>query len=303
MATLVSDPLRWFAYEWENNCGYPSAVLSGIAPDAAHLARGGYHCSIEDLIRFGNGDDYSNTRPDDKGFNPRYGAAVDMSMSPADMIKCHGRVRVVWEDHSDPRRQYFNAVNCYDGSGDAVRLDFVSNTAKFASADHKWHDHDETRRRWLLTMLAMQAKLSVYKGQSKAEWLGGVVADPVASAIWTEDVVPNWPRASDYSTNKFTRTLWALSQAWHHAGNASLKIDAVQATLAQIATKLGDLSGMSDADITKLANEVVALMNLQIATVVKQAVTESLSEFQAGIILGVRDVVRQELDSTKLGRV
>ena len=171
MATLVSPQIRWTADQYVNHCGYRSAVLSGIAPDSRHLDNGGFHCSVEDLRRFGNADDYSNTRPDDRNFNIQYGAAIDVSMSPADMRKHHARIHAVWADHTDPRRKYFNAVNTWDGSGDAVRLDFVTNTAKPATADHKWHAHDETRRRYLLDPVAARAKVSVWKGETKAQWL------------------------------------------------------------------------------------------------------------------------------------
>jgi hypothetical protein len=178
MATLVSPQIRWMADQYVNHCGYASAVLSGIAPDQRHLDRGGYHVSVEDLRRFGNGDDYSNSRPDDRNFNIQYGAGVDVSLSPADMRRHHGRIFPVWKDLSDPRRRYFNAVNTWDGSGDAVRLDFVTNTAKFATADHKWHVHDETRRRYLLDDLAVRAKVSVWRGETKAQWLAALADAP-----------------------------------------------------------------------------------------------------------------------------
>lgn len=187
MTTLVSDPIAYVAHEWEDSCGYDSAVLSGIKPDAAHLDRGGYHCSIEDLIAHGNGGDYSNTRPDDKGFNPKYGAAIDMSMSSSDMIKCHNRVRAVWADRTDPRRIYMNAINTWDGSGDAVRLDFYANTERVASADHKWHNHGEMRRRYLLDWTAARAMVSALKGETKEQWISGgdmsIKTDPDAWAM------------------------------------------------------------------------------------------------------------------------
>jgi hypothetical protein len=174
MATLASDPVRFIADQWEDHCGYASAVLSGIVPDSRHLDGGGYHCSVEDLRRFGNQRDYSNSRADDKDQNVRYGAAIDMSMSPADMKRCHDRMRRVWADAGDPRRRYLNAFNSWDGSGDAVRLDFVAGTAKYASADHKWHNHGEVRRRYLLDMNAAKAIVSALKGESKTTHLASI---------------------------------------------------------------------------------------------------------------------------------
>src|SRR5690242_1581486 len=100
--------------EWDKSCGYGSAVPSGILPDPSHLKSGGYHCSVLDLRANGNGDDYSNTRPDDRNQNLPNSSACDMSMSNADMAKCYERVYRVWTDHSDPRRIYINVINCYD---------------------------------------------------------------------------------------------------------------------------------------------------------------------------------------------
>lgn len=192
MTTLVSPQIEWMADQYVHHCGFASAVLSGIQPDPRHLDRGGYHCSVEDLRAHGNADDYSNTRPDDHNFNIKYGAAVDVSMSPADMRLHYQRIHAVWADMSDPRRKYFNAVNTWDGSGDAVRLDFVRNTAGYASPDHKWHVHDETRRRYLLDPVAARAKVSVWRGDTKAMWLASLqqeddmTPDEVRAAVKTE---------------------------------------------------------------------------------------------------------------------
>jgi hypothetical protein len=171
MATLVSPTLRSVADAVVGKSGLPSAVLSGIVPDSRHLDNGGYHCSVEDLKRYGNGGDYSNTRVDDKNFNVKYGAAFDVTMSTADMKKAHKRIYAVWKDRSDPRRKYVNAVNCWDGSGDAVRLDFKKNTVGYASPDHTWHTHNDMPRRYLLDPKAARAWISMYAGEGKATWI------------------------------------------------------------------------------------------------------------------------------------
>lgn len=172
MTTLVSTVMRAAVLDIVALPGLPSAVLSGIAPDPAHLEGGGYHCSVEDLRAYGNQDDYSNVRPDDRNFNVPYGAAFDVSVKPADMVTLHGRIRSVWADRSDPRRQYVNAINCWDGSGDAVRYDFVDNTATWATADHKWHVHGEWRRRFVLAPVACRAMVSIFAGESESAWAG-----------------------------------------------------------------------------------------------------------------------------------
>lgn len=189
MATLVSPQLRSVADVVVKKCGLASAVLSGIVPDGRHLDSGGYHCSVEDLKRFGNGGDYSNVRVDDKNFNIKYGAAFDVTMSTADMKKVYNRVCRVWKDQSDPRRKYINAINCWDGSGDAVRLDFKANKAKFASADHKWHVHGDMPRRYLLDAKAARAWISVFAGEGKATWLAREES-PLSSAKPVAVVTP-----------------------------------------------------------------------------------------------------------------
>ena len=171
MSTEVSAPVEYVADQVVHNCGYKSAVLSGIRPDSAHLGSGGYHCSVVDLRAHGNGNDYSNTRVDDRNLNIGYGAAVDVSMTKSDLMLAFGRIHAVWSDHSDPRRKYFNAVNVWDGSGDATRLDFDRNTASRANDSHKFHTHMELHRRYVLDAKAARAMVSMFKGESKATWI------------------------------------------------------------------------------------------------------------------------------------
>jgi len=182
MATLVSPQLRSVADAVVKKVGLSSAVLSGIVPDKRHLDNGGYHCSVEDLRRYGNGADYSNVRADDKNFNSKYGAAFDVTMSTADMKKAHKRIYAVWKDRTDPRRKYINAVNCWDGSGDAVRLDFKKNTAGYATDDHKWHTHNDWPRRYLLDPKAARAWISMYAGEGKATWIAREEKPPAKPA-------------------------------------------------------------------------------------------------------------------------
>lgn len=188
MATEVAPPTRWLADQWENGCGYGSAVLSGIVPDQSHLDDGGYHVSIEDLVRFGNAGDYSNRRTLDKAppvttAGRRYAAAVDMSMSRADMAKLYGRAKRVYDDRSDPRRRYLNAINVWDGvdGHSPRRLDFQANTNSTASADHTWHSHEDQPRAYVDVNLdeaeawtAAKAFVSMAKGETVEQWLKSI---------------------------------------------------------------------------------------------------------------------------------
>jgi hypothetical protein len=205
MATLVSDQIRYVANAMDN-C-HSSAVNSGIVPDNAHKESGGYHCSIDDLYAYGNGDDYSNTRPTDRGHNPKYGAGIDTSMNDAGMILIHSRIMAVYNDKSDPRRKYFNAVNCWDGSGDAVRVDFIANKIGYASSDHKWHVHDETCRCYLLDWEMAYAKESVYSGQTKAQWLGSREMPEDEMALWISNADREGHKGSFWIGNKMGKQL------------------------------------------------------------------------------------------------
>lgn len=201
MTTLVSAPLRSAAEAVVDL--FKSGVLSGIVPDDDHLENGGYHCSVEDLRRFGNGDDYSNVRPDDKNRNVKHGAAFDVSVNEADMKRIHSRVHAVWADRSDPRRKYVNAINCWDGSGDAVRLDFYANTAGYASDDHKWHTHGEFRRRYVLDAKAARAVVSIYAGVSKAAWI-----EEEEDGMSVQDVVDGLSTAKPYEIQRIADRGW-----------------------------------------------------------------------------------------------
>lgn len=168
MTTLAHQMTRDFAFRWDN--ALPSAVLSGIVANPA-THNGGYHFSIEDNSPI----NYSVTRVDDAappGDWPRiFSAAVDMSMSLADMITTYQRVYAVWSNPNDPRRKYFNAINVYDGVGDAERLDFVSGTRTYASPDHKWHNHFELRRRYISDPVAYDAAFSMVSGEGLNDYL------------------------------------------------------------------------------------------------------------------------------------
>lgn len=181
MSTFSTDQLNGLASDWDSGMDYPSATLSGIVPDQAHLDEGGYHVSIEDQV---NPNNYSVVRADDKAppgnWSRNRAAAIDMSMNTADMIKCWNRVFVVWQNRAtDPRAKYFNAFNGWNGVGSAERLDFVTGSRTTASADHKWHNHDETRRRYVNDPEMRRAKASVYRGETVQQYLGTTNANPL----------------------------------------------------------------------------------------------------------------------------
>lgn len=182
MSTVAPEPTKWLAQQIIRH--YGSAVLSGIVPSAQHLRDGGYHVSIEDLERHGNGGDYSNSRALDRSppvtaAGRRMAAAHDISLSRRDMVRLHGRVRAAWLGRAtDTRSRYVNAINCWDGSGAAVRYNFAAGTSNPASSDHRWHEHTDQPRAYVDTARdrdeawkAARAVLSIVTGQSHAAWL------------------------------------------------------------------------------------------------------------------------------------
>lgn len=185
--STTCDPLaKWEAKEFEK-C-FSSAVCSGIIGDARHAARGGYHIGRKWNPR-GN---YSIVRTDDTSGPDDCSSAIDMSMNKADMVLFTKRVLAVWKDKTDPRRKFFNAVNGWLGTGDAIRLDFVSGKKSRATSDHKWHGHCEGRRKWIRSKAAAEGRLSVYRGESKADYLKRIGVEPLPAGT-TQPKVPEFP--------------------------------------------------------------------------------------------------------------
>lgn len=188
MSTLSTQSINWLADNWE--AAYSSAVLSGIVGDLAHKSRGGYHISREDQ----SSSNYSVTRADDRGGPSDRAAAIDMTMSTADIIKCHKRLREIWENRSnDTRMRYINAWNGWDGQGDAGRYDVVTGAVSFATSDHKWHIHLEIRRKYVNDMNAMRAILSMLRGETSLTSgddddmaLTDAEISKVANAVWAK---------------------------------------------------------------------------------------------------------------------
>lgn len=176
MSTRAHEISWYIARNWESY--YASAVLAGIVGDRAHALTGGYHMSIQD----NRVDNYSVIRIDDKappGDWPRdLAAAIDMSMSPSDMALCSGRLWTVWNDTSDPRRVFLNGFNGWFNDGEpAKRYDYVTQRISVTTSDHKSHVHGEIRRRWVTSMVAANAILSILRGETKAQYLASLEDD------------------------------------------------------------------------------------------------------------------------------
>lgn len=184
--TTKAHPLTMgIAQEWETY--YGSAVFSGIVGDLVHQANGGYHISIQDQPS----TNYSVVRPDDKappGTWPRdYASGIDMSMNSRDMAVCSNRLWDVWNDTTDPRRQYLNGFNgWFNDGGPAKRYDFVTQKISTSTPDHKWHVHLEIRRRYVTSAEAAKAILSILRGETKQQYLDSLIVEVESDDMFCE---------------------------------------------------------------------------------------------------------------------
>lgn len=197
MSTSAPAELRKFAADWESKCGLKSAVMSGIVGDLSHQARGGYHISREDNPK-GN---YSVVRPDDKSGPSDVAAAVDMTLNAADMKVCTARLLAAYSNVKDPRRKYVNAFNGWMGSGTARRWDVYARSVAVASADHRWHVHLEIRRKYVKSPVALNAVLSILRGDSVAAYLKSIGIVTAALPVAKPPAYPGRPlRRNDGQT-------------------------------------------------------------------------------------------------------
>lgn len=157
-----------------------SAVMAGIVPDRRHLDSGGFHVCLVHLRKYGNFGDYSSSSSLDRPpkvskAGEGYSCAYDIGMSKPDMIKTYAAVKRVHGDKSDPRRKFVNAINVWDGDGDAQRFNFQTGKVGYANASHKTHVHGDCPRCYMDPAhpehaKAARAHISILTGESRAAW-------------------------------------------------------------------------------------------------------------------------------------
>lgn len=311
MATLSTTSLNWLADQWEN--AYPTAVLSGIVGDLAHKARGGYHISRQDQPS----TNYSVIRADDKpgnGPNDR-ASAIDMTMSTADIIKTHTRLRNAWKSN-DPRMKYINAWNGWDGEGDAGRYDVVKHTVGTATPDHKWHIHLELRRKYVNDMIAMKAVLSLLKGETLAQYTGNssiggsddvsaadvitalksaegqdLLADAVVVALKRDGTVVNdYPDADPKPGNQVNPEI-AVSTALKNIANVDTKLVALTNTVNSLAAKLDVVDETAIATSLASNPEFVEALAAGLAANLPTGVDVTPEELTSALKAALRDGV------------
>ena len=171
----------------DNNPQLPSAVDSGMVGVTTNPNNNSYHHSKNSAPFKGEGN-YTNRWPNDlvrlhPDINRDAVTGFDQSMNTADMIKATKAYKRVFDDHTDPRRQYFaEIIGTLDGVH-AVRMDFGDGSLDDASSDHTWHVHGAWWYEFWNSWFAAGATLSVLRMETKAEYirsLGGDSAPPVA---------------------------------------------------------------------------------------------------------------------------
>jgi hypothetical protein len=296
MATNAPEQLVYLANAWEKL--YASAAISGIIGDKAHAARGGYHISIQDQPA----TNYSVTRADDKappGDWPRnMASAIDMTLSTADIKKCHIRLREAWKNRAnDPRMKYINAWNGWDGEGDAGRYDVITGNVSTATADHKWHIHLEIRRRYVNSRAAMDAILSILKGETLQQFLEEDVAvtaaeiDAIAKKVWDVDYMPSGDEA-----NPTWQTKTLIS---YYLRNTEALVKSLAATVAslsgEVATIKAKVNTLGNVDVDEAA---LAAAVANDATFINALATAIAAKVQTG--QDVKAAVREVFGQTRL---
>lgn len=171
MSTVAPPLVSKLAADWRRI--YSSAKISGVVGDQVHAKQGGYHIGRA----YQSATNYSVVRPDDRNGGPDNAAsAIDMSMNTTDMRLSTGRLVKAYANPTDPRRKYINAFNGTLDGKTARRWDVYARKTRSSTADHLWHNHLEIRRKYVSSVTAMKAILSILKGETVARYLASVGA-------------------------------------------------------------------------------------------------------------------------------
>ena len=247
------------AAAWEEE--YSSAVFAGINGDASHQTRPGKHLSrSQNHDKFG-ANCWPIEHPKDKRGPSDKGCAIDMSMSKADMRRCHTNLRKIYVNRStDPRAAFFYAFNGWDGEGSPGRYNFIQGTITVASQDHTWHEHGETFYEYVNSGQMVRAWVSALKGQTVEEYEGVDMAD--------------------YTEAQMRAFAWQYVGGGIPLGMSTLGVlNEILLTVRKVAEKV-------DIDPAELE---------QIKAVVKQGVEESAQAIIDGVLEGLPEGTSQQV--------
>lgn len=189
MTSSPSDALRWEVATFDALPDYPSSTPAGINGDQSHFGANTYHIGISEIPVKGG---YTNRTWEDQmpaAGSSWHSSATDESMNTADMVKNWNRHLAVFNDPTDPRRQYIAEYIGWNGVGSAERLDFQTGTRTNSSADHKWHRHRAKKRRFYNSMAAAIACISIDKGETKAQYLASIGQGPMVSSVKEKNMI------------------------------------------------------------------------------------------------------------------
>lgn len=164
--------LNWLARQWE--AAVAGAIFSGIVGDSQHGY--GYHRSYNEVARRG---DYSCKLAGDRlNIDPNAACAIDMSHTPAVQREITRRFYNSWKDANDLRLNHVREViGTLDGRN-VIYMDTQSGTQGSADNSHLWHVHVGGLRSNMMTQHAMNAILSIVRGESWAQYAATHLDDP-----------------------------------------------------------------------------------------------------------------------------
>lgn len=171
-STKISDAM---AYVWtESQKFIPGVQLGGI-----YAVKPGYH-NTRNWNLVNNPGDYSIELPPDLLGSGELAAAIDLTMSTAEMKKRCAYLKNACLDPADYRTKYIREfIGTLDGSN-VYCLIHNSEDGAFSfsggrDSSHLWHIHISFFRKYAADMTAAGAIVSVLKGETLAQYEGGVI--------------------------------------------------------------------------------------------------------------------------------
>lgn len=211
MTNIESPALRqlWTWFSKEN----PRAQLGGIC-----VAKKGYHSSRDYNDAYFPGNYSVVIAPDEvTGILAGYGSAIDLTMQYkvngvyVDMHKYSKRLLDSSKDPKDPRldvlREWYGNVG---GDGTVEGWDCWYGRAATSDTSHLWHIHLSFLRKYCNDLNAMRAVLSVLKGQTYSQYLGGSeMSDPLYQYMgYVTRTPPDTGKLLPVSTDLVTDWQW-----------------------------------------------------------------------------------------------
>lgn len=151
--------------------------------------------------------------------------------------------------------------------------DFQRVSPATSDSSHLWHIHFSFMRYYVDNQDAVEAVLSILKGESVDEWSGDVLTDAdvekIARRVWLIDMIPN----PDPDSDKTVNPTWQPDNALHWAARNAYEANKALKTLPPAI----DYEKLAAAFVAKLAASGLPVGGLTVDEV-KQAVKDALRE-------------------------